>query len=152
MLAMPPVQRWLVAAILLIAPAVGEAGLPVWHDLFRYGGLDPEPADVWEDLCEDVYGERKLDDLYADPCRLFNFGCGYAGCAGCRIPLHYESGAHFESGAEWPAAATAREFPGASWYRNVPVGQRHETAPGSLRHNGRAVPAPAPMNGHQHPR
>lgn len=91
-----------------------------WHQANRYGTFDPRHEDVWKDLHEDVYGERKLNDLYKDPCDLFDLGQGLWACPGCRYaPLHYET-------VRQNVLTPHVPYAGASWYRGIPVGYRKE--------------------------
>lgn len=118
-------MRFLLAAMFLasiLPPAVASAGGPLgWHRANHYGTCDSTHEDVWDDLCRDVYGKGMLDDLCADPCGLFDLGCGTWASPGCRYaPLHYES-------ARQEVIAPAVPYAGSSWYRGVPIGMRQQT-------------------------
>lgn len=131
----------LLAGVLLPAEADAFGG---WHDLFRFGGFQRTRADVWDDLCEEVYDEGRLDDLWDDPHNLFQFGCGRYGCTGCTAPLHYRQFA--------PATFPQRSghYPGSSWYRgNLHVPSPTITQPSVSTSQSKLRDAPAVYNHRQ---
>lgn len=115
--ALAAIVIFLTGAIYSTASAGDALG---WHRTHRYGTHDTTHQDVWNDLCRDVYGKGELDDLYSDPCHLFDLGCGFWACPGCRYaPLHYHAARH-------DVLSPAAPYAGSSWYRGVPAGSRRE--------------------------